>query len=95
MRDKAALQRQLTKAWVRGDVEASEIGKATRRYDALDAGQRAEFEDLMQRTGPDGAEFLGQVAEPFVRHSSRVLVECQPIPVGICDRKLRAEATGF
>ncbi len=59
MHDKAALQRQLTKAWVRGDVDPTDIGQASRRYDAMDADRRAKFESLMDDAGAEGAELLG------------------------------------
>ena len=54
-------QRQLTKAWVRGDIDAADIGTATRRYENLDADTRAEFDDLVQREGPDAVAVSGKV----------------------------------
>ncbi|CCQ33770.1 hypothetical protein [Halorhabdus tiamatea] len=63
LRDKAGLQRQLTKAWVRGDIDASDIGKATRRYDGLDAEGRAAFDDLVQHEGPDAVSVSGKLDE--------------------------------
>ena len=61
LRDKAGLQRQLTKAWVRGDIDAADIGTATRRYENLDAETRTEFDDLVQREGPDAIAVSGKV----------------------------------
>ncbi|ACV12202.1 hypothetical protein Huta_2034 [Halorhabdus utahensis DSM 12940] len=52
LREKAGLQRQLTKAWVRGDIDASDIGKVTRRYDGLDAEGRAAFVTLSSTRVP-------------------------------------------
>ena len=63
LREKAGLQRQLTKAWVRGDIDASDIGKATRRYDGLDAEGRAAFDDLVQHEGPDAVSVSGKLDE--------------------------------
>ncbi|WP_049941300.1 hypothetical protein [Halorhabdus utahensis] len=58
LREKAGLQRQLTKAWARGDIDASDIGKATRRYDEMDAGEQVFVRQFIQQNGDGGVNVL-------------------------------------
>ncbi|WP_267643233.1 hypothetical protein [Haloarchaeobius amylolyticus] len=60
LRDKAALQRQLTEAYAAGDVEFRDIGRVVRRYDSYDAARRAEIDELVESTGPSGVKLVGK-----------------------------------
>lgn len=61
--DDAATQRAMVRAWERGDLSTTELATSLRRYNAMDAGQRADFRDFTGATGPDGMKFVNEADE--------------------------------
>jgi hypothetical protein len=61
MRDNAAMQRRLVEAYDAGDLSRADVGRVLRRYENTD--RRAEFDDLIQREGPDAIAVSGKVSD--------------------------------
>ncbi|WP_435362116.1 hypothetical protein [Haloarchaeobius sp. DFWS5] len=61
LRDKAALQRQLTEAYAKGDADFGDIGRTVKRYDSLGSSGKAAFRDIVETEGPDAVAAAGRI----------------------------------
>lgn len=58
--DDPETQWRFVRAYDSGAVDGDQLGTALRRYDDLDADQRAEFDRLLARNGDDAADFAAR-----------------------------------
>ncbi|WP_226023706.1 hypothetical protein [Halomicrobium salinisoli] len=61
MADDVATQRAMVRAWERGDVSTKELATSLRRYNELDASQRAEFDDMVAVGGSDTVRMASKI----------------------------------
>ncbi|WP_226013282.1 hypothetical protein [Halomicrobium salinisoli] len=60
MADDAATQRAMVRAWENGDVSTKELATALRRYNELDASERADFREVHAAAGDDAVAFASR-----------------------------------
>ncbi|WP_226013284.1 hypothetical protein [Halomicrobium salinisoli] len=61
LHDDAATQRAMVRAWERGDVSTKELATSLRRYNEMDASQRAEFDDMVAIGGSDTVRMASKI----------------------------------
>jgi|GEM_PF-3767192 len=61
LRDYAGMQRSLVRASARGDMDRQEIQRFLTNYERAGPETRAAMRAAVQRSGPDGARFLGNL----------------------------------